>query len=69
MEPQAISWPGVGHPESKADRANRPDPRLARQTLAHRVFPVQRHQPSLDQLEFDIECIELSGEQPEHVQR
>src|SRR5215470_14232082 len=30
---------GVGHPESKADGANWPDPGLARQTLAHRVFP------------------------------
>src|SRR5262249_41879572 len=58
---------GVGHPESKADRASWPDPRLARQTLAHRIFPVQRHQPGLDELEFDIERIELSGEQPEHA--
>jgi hypothetical protein len=35
---------------------------LARQTLAQRVFPVRRHQPGLDQLEFDLERIELSGE-------
>src|SRR6516225_4202873 len=38
----------IGHPESKAHRANWPDAGLARQTLPQRVFPVQCHQPGLD---------------------